>query len=951
MIAVFHVPFTGFEIPFEIVVLGLINGLTYALLGTGLAMIYKASRVVNFAHGEMGSLASAVIPLLVINNGWNYWIALVLAIMVGIATGFFMEFVPIRKLARAPRLIVLVATIGAAQFFFALNTFIPKGENLVSAVFPTPFKATLKVGNLRLGAGQLLILIAVPAITIALTLFFRFTVLGTASRAAADNNDAARLAGVPVRKVSLVMWTIAGLLSAVSAILLGPTRPVVNQSALGPTLMLRGLGAAMIGGMVSLPGAFVSGLFIGVVEILVAWNYPTGGALEVVLFAVILLSMLLRRGLGRLTRGGEGTSWSLAGAARSLEAHVAQIPRIRQARAGMLALLLAFAILLPLPMGAAHRVLLASIAVFAVMGLSLTVLTGYAGQVSLGQFAFVALGALVGGRMHQLGYPPWMCLFYAMCAGGLVAFLIGLPALRIRGLFLAVASLGFAVASNAWLFQQPWLFRGGAQTSAFIPRPRWLGIDFASELNYYYLCLAFLVVVAAVVYRLGRTGVGRAMMAVRDNEPAAASLGISPRRAKLLAFVTAGVIASAAGYFYGGLLVTFQEATFAPELSLALVGMVILGGVTTVSGAILGAIWLQGGAYFLAPLLPNLIGGTATVIFGGVGLLLAVLQFPGGIVEVAFKVRDRIVALLVEESRPVTAAAEAHSRPRLAARIVDEKRERPPSPAIEARNVVVRYGGNLALDGVDLYAAAGEIVGLVGPNGAGKTTLFDVLSGHAQPDSGRVFAENRDITSLRPEKRAALGIGRTFQQARLFDEMTLRDVIKVALESEDPSEYVPSALGLPPSRTAERRKNLRAGEILDMVGLGGFADRQVNELSTGMRRFAELASMIALGTSVLLLDEPTAGIAQREVEVFQPILREIRDHLDATIVVIEHDIPMIMQLVDRLYVLAAGRTIGEGLPESLRTNPRVIAAYLGSDERFIQRSGALAAASPKPEAQ
>ena len=927
----------GFEVPPEVVVLGLVTGLTYALLGAGLVLVYRSSRVLNFAHGEMGALGASLIPVLVVRYHWSYWEALPTALAVAAAAGAVLELFVIRKLAKAPRLIVLVATIGASQLFFAISSFIPK-ESLGSAIYPTPFRASFNVGSLRVNTAEILILIVVPIATAGLVAFYRFTNLGLASRAAAENSDAAQLAGVPVRRVSLAIWTLAGLLAGVSAVLVGPTQPIVTRVALGPQLLVRALGAAMVGGLTSIPQVFLGGVAIGLLEALVKWNYPTGGAFEVALFVVIVVSLLARRGLGALARGGEGTSWSLAGALRPIHPALARHPRVKRARRAGLAALIAGAVLLPVPMSNGHRVLLTGIVLFALMGLSLVVLTGFAGQVSLGQFAFVAVGALVGGRMHQLGYPMWTGVLYAMAAGAVVAIVIGLPSLRIRGLFLAVTTLAFAVASQTWLYGQHWLVKvQGGLTSLELPRQRLLGVDLHQERNYYWFCLLVFVLAALVVRRLSATGVGRSMQAVRDNEPAAATLGLSPRRVKLTAFVVAGMMAALAGWLYGGMLVSFTDpATFAPELSMALVAMVILGGVTTVTGAVLGAAWLRGLAYFLGPLLPGLLGANVALIVGGVGLLAAVLQFPAGLAGVAFKARDWIVARLAGPE-PVD-LGERGARQRLPAAVPPPVPDGQPWP-IEARDVVVRFGGNTAVDGVSLRAGHGEIVGLVGPNGAGKTTLFDVLSGQLRPDAGQVLLDGADVTGLRPERRAVLGLGRTFQQARLFDELLVVDVFKLARERSERSEVVPSLLGLPPSRQAERRKTLEADALVDLLGLGAYAHRHVVELSTGTRRLVELGCMVSLGARVLLLDEPTAGIAQREVEAFRPVLREIRDHLDATVVVIEHDIPTITDVADRLYVLAAGKVIAEGPPRLLREDPAVIAAYLGTDERVIARSG------------
>jgi ABC-type branched-subunit amino acid transport system ATPase component/ABC-type branched-subunit amino acid transport system permease subunit len=932
------------DVPIEVVVLGLIAGLTYALLGVGLVIVYKSSRVINFAHGEMGALAATLMPVAVIRWGWPYWMALPLSLAAAAATGAVTELVVIRRLVRAPRLIVLVATIGASQLFYAAGAIIPK-EDIGSSIFPTPFHATWTVGSLRLTSGHLLILIAAPLLTVGVALFLRRTKVGLASRAAAENSDAARLAGIPVNRISLVVWTIAGLLAGASAILVGPTQPIVTRIAVGPGLMLKALTAAMIGGLVSIPAVFAGGIAIGVIEAVVRWNYPTGGVFEITLFVIVLGSMLARRSLGMRARGGESTTWSLAGAVRPLPAAIAALPKVIAARRMLIGGSIALAVLVPVPLSNAHRVLATSVVLFALMGLSLVVLTGYAGQVSLGQFAFVGLGALVGGRVHQLGYPGWMCLLYAVIAGGLVALVIGLPALRIRGLFLAVTTLGFAVAADGWLFKQTWLAHvSNGLTSLEIPRSELFGISLHNERSFYWLCLLVFVVCAFGVAHLRHTGIGRAMAAVRDNEPSAATLSVSPRRVKLLAFVLAGMLASLAGYFYGTLIVNFSEpTTFRPELSIALVAMVILGGVTTVSGAIFGALWLRGLGYVIEPLLPSLTGSSVALLVSGVGLLIAVLQFPGGIASVALMVRDKVVARLTGENvvADLRAAREPTPRPSLPARTAATPTGDVPVPVLEARDISVHFGGIAAVDGVSLRVEEGEIVGVMGPNGAGKTTLFDVLSGHHRNAQGQVLIRGDDVTGLRPEQLALRGLGRTFQQARLFDEMTLLDACKVALEREEPSEVVPSVLGLPPSREAEHLKTLRAEELLELLGLAPFAALHVAELSTGMRRLAELGCLVGLGADVLLLDEPTAGIAQREVEAFRPVLHELRLHLGASMLVIEHDIPLMMGLVDRLYVLANGRVIAEGKPSVLRDDPAVVAAYLGADERAIARSGAL----------
>jgi ABC-type branched-subunit amino acid transport system ATPase component/branched-subunit amino acid ABC-type transport system permease component len=932
------IPVVDLDVPVEIVVIGLITGLIYALLAVGLTLVYRANRAFNFAHADMGVLPAAVMAYMAIVWDVPYLLALGTALVLAVLIGALVELLVVRRLTQAPKLVLMVATIGVAQILLGFNFLIPR-DTISEEPFPTPFSASVTIGDLRLDEADLLIVGVVPALVVALTVFLQRSRIGLASRAAAQNLEAARLTGVRARRVSVAIWVLAALLSVGSAVLLGPTRPITEDVsvALGPALMVRALAAMMLGGLGSLPQVFAGGVAIGLAETLVAWNYPGGGTAELVLFAIILLSLILRRGLGVIARGG-GEDWSLGAAVHALEPRIARRSQVRLAKAATGVALIALAVLAPLPMSSSQRVLLAGVALFALMGLSLVLLTGYAGQVSLGQFAFVALGAAVGGRMFQLGYPWWVGVLAAAASGAAISLVVGLPALRLQGLFLAVTTLGFAVVMGGWALRQDWLVKvEQGSTSMFLPRQEWWGTDMRSELNYYWLSLGLLLIGIAVVSHLRRTGVGRALMAVRDNEPQAATLSVHPARMKLTAFALSGAIASTAGYFYGGLLVNFTEASlFSPEHSLALVALVIFGGVTSVTGAVLGALWLRG--------IPYLLGDNFALLSSGIGVVAVLQVLPGGLAEVVFRARDRLVGMLVGERIGALAPSQralGAERTRLPATSAPRPAADAPAP-LRAESVSVRFGGLTAVHDVSIELRHGEIVGLVGPNGAGKTTLFDVLSGQLRPDSGRVLLNGHDISRLRPEQRARSGLARTFQEARLFPDLSLVDTFKVALERHEISETVPSMLALPPSLLAERRKELRAEEIVELLGLEVFMSRNCGELSTGTRRLVELGCILALGCRVVILDEPTAGIAQREVEAFTPVMQEVREHLGASMLVIDHDLPMVMDLADRAYVMSAGALLAEGEPAAVREDRAVIAAYLGTDERVIRRSGSTA---------
>jgi len=959
LLAVFTVPFTHFQMPLGIMVVGVITGMTYGLLALGLTLIYRVSRVINFANAALGAFPAILLPVLVIEVGFNYWLAVPVALVAGVAGGALLERGVIRRLRSASRLVVMVATIAVAQILSVVVAVMPHGVSFLRHDYPTPFHLTATVGHgpdsLRLGSGELLILFIAPVLAVGLALFMKFTHLGLAARASAENSEAALMTGIPVKRVSLFVWGLAGLFAAASAILVAGTQPLSSASeggGLGPSLLLGGLAAAMIGGFGSFPLVFAGGVAIGLVEALVQWNYTSAGLLNPLLFGLVLLSLVVHRHLGSAARGGASSSWALTGNLRPLSQRLAAHPQVRRAKRWGLIALVGGTALFATTLTHGQNVLLATVLLFAVMGLSLVVLTGFAGQISLGQYAFVAFGAIVGGRMAQLGFPSGSALGYAIIGSGLIAAVMGIPALRVRGLFLAVVTLAFALAADSWLFNQSWLVSGGgsfqSSSSLVILRPKWFGISFAPEVRYDWLCLALLVVVAFFVHRLRSTGIGRAMIAVRDNEPSAVTLSLSPRRVKMVAFILSGMIAGTAGYFYGGLLVEFADAVKpAPiQTSLSLVVMVILGGVTTVTGAVLGALWVQG--------IPYAFGANIGLLSSGFGVLAVLLIWPGGLASIAFRARDLVVGRITGEKvtrlqEPTTAVPRA----RLPAHPIDTANAGS-TPALAAQGITVRYGGITAVDDVSIHVAPGEILGLLGPNGAGKTTLFDVLSGHHRASSGTVELRGQDITSLRPEQRAQLGLGRTFQQARLFDDLSVFEVVQLGLERSEPSEVVPSVLALPPSWRAEKRKRERAREIVELVGLGPYQSLRVSELSTGIRRVTELACVVAVGADVILLDEPTAGIAQAEVEQFAPVITEIQEHLGATLVIVEHDIPLLMSLADRLYVLAAGRVIAQGPPEEVQSDPAVIEAYLGNDERAVVRSGrsnlrpAPMAATPVP---
>jgi len=928
----------GWNISIETVVIGVLTGLTYAVLAAGLVLVYRATRVINFAHGEIGAFGAALLAKLVLDEHWNFFLALILVLALGGVIGAAVELGIVRRLFKAPRVIVLVATIGVSQLAFVAQLLLPRIHH--PGRYPSPINRTLRVGTLLLSGEHFMVIAFVPACIVGLMMFLNRTPYGIAIRAAAENPDRAELAGISTKRVSTLVWVIAGVLSTLTAVLINPVRGTIvgiPSEALGPSLLLRALAAGLFGGLTSVSWALVGGVAIGVVEAILFANVRHPGVVDALLFVLVLVLILVRANHAGTDEGG----WSLAPRVAAIPERLRGMWWVR--RIGPLAGGAGLAVALALPLvftSATRNFLFSRVLIYAIVGLSVTILSGWAGQLSLGQFAFVGLGALTATALVGRGMSFPVAVAYATVAGVFAAIAVGFPALRVRGLFLAVTTLAFAVAASNWIFSLHFLTNG--QGILIMPRAKLLGVlDLRSQRTYYYLCLALLVVCTAMVARLRTTGVGRSLIAVRDNESAASSFAVSPTISKLTAFALGGGLAALAGALLAGLEIEVGNNTFGPQLSLQVVAMVVIGGLGSVTGAILGAVYVVG--------LPALWNNSPTVglLTSGVGLLILLLYLPGGLIEVLHRIRDALLGLAARRLPPAAPVVPVgvSARP-LPARAAGRPSD-PDVPALEAADVAVHFGGRSALDEVSITANAGEVVGLIGSNGAGKSTLLNVVSGFVAVDRGSIRLFGTDVTGLPAHERAGHGIGRVFQDARLFSDLTVRETVKIALEAHERSELIPSLLGLPPSRRAEDQKTLEAADCIGFLGLGRYADAFVGNLSTGTRRIVELACLLAQNASLLLLDEPTAGVAQRETEAFGPLIKRIQAELGATIVLIEHDIPLVMSISDRVYCLAAGRCIAEGLPEQVRRDPAVVAAYLGTDQRAIARSGAAATSGPR----
>ena len=638
----------AFHPPKGIVFNGLCTGTLSGLLGVGLILTYRTHRIINFAVAGIGAVPGIGAVLLMVVKGWSWWVAFPLAIVGGAVAGGLTDWAILRRFAAAPRLILTVATIGVAQLFAFLGFQIgiwlgTEGEQQPQP--KTPFTEWgFFIGNQKFTHDYTVTVLIVVALVLGLGVFLRFTRMGIAMRASAENADRASLLGIPVLRVQTASWVITGTLAATGLFLRSTIVGVPADASLGPQILLYALAAAIIAKMDNINHCLVAGMGIGVLAESSLVRTGSDSLTTGLMLVVILGALLVQRGsVARALDAGVAT-WQAAREYRGIPPELAHLKEIRIARA-VLALVVAVAALAfphVLPdsqLGYAH-----TIVIFCIVAVSLVILTGWAGQISLGHFGFVGVGAIVAARLSLTwNVDFFLILIAAAVAGAVVAVLIGIPALRLPGLYLAVTTLSFAAAME-FLFLNRGYFIGEnllpPDGDRIVTPCLWdgrvcLGDGIIPTTGFYYLCLAMLalVVVMARSYRSSRAG--RAVLAVRENSRAAASYSVHPARTKLGAFAVSGAFAAIAGVLAVYQSGSLDSSTYGVGPSIRAFVTVVIGGLTSIPGAIVGAVILEAIRLFGSE--------NMSLLATGPGLLLILMFLPGGFAEGIFKTRDGIL--------------------------------------------------------------------------------------------------------------------------------------------------------------------------------------------------------------------------------------------------------------------------------------------------------------------
>jgi ABC-type branched-subunit amino acid transport system ATPase component/branched-subunit amino acid ABC-type transport system permease component len=913
------------QTPLPVVVLGLIQGASYGMLAAGLVLIYRSNRIINFAHGEVGAFGASFFAIEVTRWHFPYWVALFPALVVSGLIGVLLDNAVVRPLRNAPVVMSVVATLIAGSTLGLFSQVINSHSINGAAAVPEPSGLpSFGIGALLVTPSYVAILIVAPIAVGAVGLFLKFSRFGRGIRSAADNADAARMAGIPVNVMSSIAWAMAGGLAALTAILTEPAAGLSSGDSFGPSLLLIALTGAVLARMRSLPGAMIGGLAIGVIEQLLAWNSSNSGLSEMALFVLIVLALLIQR--QPVGRGEDKGSWSVIQPVRRLPAPVRALWSVKLLERGPWVVLIAVLAVMPMLVDNGTSIELSISLAVTIVALALGVVTGLGGQLSLGQFAISAFGAYASYEISRRTGNYIESFAYAAAAGAVLSVLLGLPAVKARGLMFAVTTLAFGLVVQDYLLGESWLFGDGR-----IPgRPIIDGHAVTSGRGYYYVAFATLLVALVFAHNVRRGGLGRRLLAVRDNEDTARAFSISATWTKIQCYALAGGLTGIAGAMYGHSLAQLGSDGWPVTQSLGVVEIAVVGGLGTLAGPIFGALVVQGPTYFT-------IGALGNALLTQ-GYLMTVLYLPAGIVQVPLALRNRIAARLAARAGIDYAAAVAAERGITEASSSGRdlpdfarpahRRVTAAGSLLEVDGLTKSFGGIRAVRGLSFDVRAGETLGLIGPNGAGKTTTFELVAGFVRPDAGTVRYRGVDITRRTPEARARMGLIRSFQDAALFPTLSVAECVALALERTSPTSVALGALGIAPG---ERRKVARADELLDWMGLSRFRASTVGELSTGTRRITEIACLVALQPEILLLDEPSSGVAQRETEALGELLVRLRAELSLTMVIIEHDMPLVMGLSDRILCMADGEQIALGTPEEVQQDPAVLTAYLGGD--------------------
>lgn len=927
----------------NIIIGGIVTGCVYALLAAGFSIVFSVTRVLNLAQGTFVTVGALLMFTLTQQAHLSLAIAFVVALVLLVAIMSILAWAIIRpameRISHSSLLMMmggmLTAFQGIAYLIWGSNPYTLKSFSGSRPV--TIFGADV--------VSQDFWILGTTAVAVLGLYWLLFkTRFGQSLRASAENPTATKLMGVSVDRVVILAFALATALGVIAGAVIAPTTSLDFSSMASFTN--DGLIAVTIGGLGSVFGAVAGGLVLGILTALITGYVSSvfGPAISL----GILILLLIVRPEGLLTRR-KGRRIDTVDKRSGRPELSLRVPR-SWTKVG--SIILGVILLLGLPRlfgasGTLHTIDIVGIFSLAIVGLEL--LTGVSGQVSLGQAGFMAVGGYVSAVLavnHHIA-PIWgllIGLVISICA----AVILGLAGSRVRGMYLAIVTLAFGILVPSIATGMG--STGGPSGIAGIPPFSLGGYAFDTDTKFFYLIFVLVAISLFFSSRVIRSHRGRLLRAMHEDDVGISAIGLDTRKAKITVFVVSAAMASIAGSLYGSFFRFLSPDMVGSGVSLELITMLVVGGTVSRLGPLIGVA--------LITFLPNVSQQLANAgpVIDGVLLVIFLRYLPDGLIGVPMRginwLSDRIgissrVALKEQEKvskltqSPTIMSEEQHELASRPGSITLHERQIKdtliPASGVSKRialsvsGLSKTFGGIMAVREVSFDLEEGTVGALIGPNGAGKSTLFNLITNLYVPDTGTVTMWGEVLPITRPHRAAELGLFRTFQTSRVFEQLTVVDNVLLGGARLAESGIVRCGVGTPAARKEESELRDRAMRILVAMGLGNRAHQPAGTLPLAAQKHLDLARALMSGSKILLLDEPGAGMNDAETEELGAMLLAIRD-AGRTILVVDHNMALVMGIAEKVTVMDAGRVIASGLPDDIQKDPAVISAYFGTTE-------------------